>query len=379
MGGAPLVRIVDASLGSDAQVKLVVSRVSKPDKLRSAWSSSGATIEQVADRIHATTTVEALARAAGRSLERDEAKTLDRCLRQSVTAWGGGVPQVTARGRALPTNKRPLIMGIVNITPDSFSDGGALYPEGHPGTAIDHARALVAAGADVVDVGGESTRPGAEEIAADEELTRTMAVIRALVSDGVCVSIDTRKPDVALAALKEGAAIVNDVSGAANSDVIVHAAKNGAAYVLMHVKGTPADMVQHCTYDDVVAEVFEFLVDGLQRCEDLGLSRDQVVVDPGIGFAKTAEQSLALLRAVRQFRCLGRPVLIGASRKSFLSVAAGIEGVDNRLPGSLAAAALAAADGAAFLRVHDVAQTVQAVRTARSIATGQSDWTPISG
>ncbi len=377
MNPTPLVRIVDASLGADAQVKLVVSRVTQPEKLRAAWSASGATIERIDERIHATTTVEALARAAGRSLDREEARALDRALRESVAAWAGGTPPLRARGRVLPTDRRPLVMGIVNVTPDSFADGG-LYPDGHPGRAIDHARALVAAGADVVDVGGESTRPGAVDVDADEELVRVLPVIRALVSDGVCVSIDTRKAEVAAAALAEGASIVNDVGAADDLELLARTAKAGAVYVLMHTRGTPGDMAGRTDYDDVVAEVFEFLVDAMVRCEDAGISREQIVVDPGIGFAKTAEQSLALLRAVRQLRSLGRPVLVGASRKSFLESASGQADPEGRLAGSLAVASLAAADGASFLRVHDVAETVQAVRTARAIATGRTDWEPLS-
>lgn len=377
MGPSPIVRIVDAGLGADSQVRLVVSRVSKPDRLKSAWSSSGAAIERVGDRIRATTTVEALARAAGRSLDREEATALERSLRESVAAWVGPAPALRARGRHLPCDQRPLIMGIVNITPDSFSDGD-LYPDGHPGRAIDHARALVAAGADVIDVGGESTRPGAAEVSAEEEVTRVMPVVRALVSDGTCVSIDTRKTEVAAAALKEGAAILNDVGAAANRDLIALAAKAGAVYILMHTRGTPADMAQHTGYEDVVAEVFEFLVDGLQTCADQGLAREQVILDPGIGFAKTAEQSLALLRAVPQLRGLGRPVLVGASRKSFLDQAAAATSPADRMPGSLATASLAVAGGAAFLRVHDVAETVQAVRTARAIATGRTDWVALN-
>jgi dihydropteroate synthase len=267
-------------------------------------------------------------------------------------------------------------MGIVNVTPDSFADGG-LYPDGHPGRAIDHARALVAAGADIVDVGGESTRPGAAEVAADEELARIVPIVRALVSDGVCVSIDTRKPEVAEVALREGVAIVNDVGAAGRPDLIAHAARAGAVYVLMHARGTPVDMQSQTDYDDVVAEVHEFLADGLVTCADVGLAPEQVVVDPGIGFAKTPAQNLELLNAVPQLRSLGRPVLVGASRKSFISLGGG-DDVADRLPGSLAVAALAAADGAAFVRVHDVAETVQAVRMARAIRSGRTDWAKLT-
>ena len=161
-------------------------------------------------------------------------------------------------------------MGIMNVTPNSFADGGLNYPDGHPGRAIDAARALVAEGADIIDVGGESTRPGAEPVDAESELSRVLPVIRALVSDGVCVSIDTRKPAVAESALAEGAAIVNDVGGASEPDLLALAAKAGAVYVLMHSRSTPADMAEQTDYDDVVAEVYEFLADGLARCEEAG-------------------------------------------------------------------------------------------------------------
>lgn len=377
MADSPLVRIVDATLGVDAQVSLVVSRVSDLDLLRGKWASSGATLEQVGSRLHATTTVEALARAAGRSFGGEEAQRLDRALRESVATWLGTAPPINARGRTLPCNVRPLVMGIVNVTPDSFA-GGPLYPDGHPGAAIDHARAVHASGADILDVGGESTRPGAEPVDAEEELSRIIPVIRALTSDGACVSVDTSKVEVATEALKAGAAIVNDVSGARDPALLEVAARTGAAYVLMHSRGTPADMAGMTDYEDVVAEVYEFLHDGLQRCADAGLSRDQVIVDPGIGFAKTGTQSLGLLRATRQFRGLGRPVLVGASRKSFLGAAAGADDPAGRLPGSLAVAALATARGASFLRVHDVAESVQAVRTARAVQTGRTDWDPLT-
>ena len=377
MSAPPLIRIVDASLGRDAQVRVVVSRVSDAAKLKMAWSSSGATIDVVGERIHAITTVEALARAAGRSLPREEAMEIDRGLREAVAAWTGPTLGLKARGRTLPTDQRPLVMGIMNVTPDSFADGGLNYPDGHPGRAIDAARALVAEGADIIDVGGESTRPGAEPVDAESELSRVLPVIRALVSDGVCVSIDTRKPAVAESALAEGAAIVNDVGGASEPELLALAAKAGAVYVLMHSRSTPAEMAEQTDYDDVVAEVYEFLADGLARCEEAGLSPEQVIVDAGIGFAKTAEQSLTLLRATSQLRGLGRPVLVGASRKSFMEVA-GAEDVADRLPGSLATAAVSTASGAAFLRVHDVTSTIAAVRTARAIASGRTDWAPLT-
>jgi dihydropteroate synthase len=242
-------------------------------------------------------------------------------------------------------------MGVVNVTPDSFSDGGLLYPESHPETAIAHGRRLLSEGADVLDVGGESTRPGAAPIDVEEELRRVTPVIEGLVEAGAICSIDTRKPEVARAALDAGAVIVNDVSGAADPRVLDVTAAAGAGYVLMHSRGTPEDMQQLATYEDVVAEVYEFLADGLERCLDAGIALDGVMVDPGLGFAKTPEHNLALLRALRQFRGLGRPVLVGASRKSFLGEPLGGGGPSDRLEGSLACATSAVLAGAAGLRV----------------------------
>lgn len=364
---APVVRIEEASLGADAQVRLVVSRVSDAARLRAAWSPSGAIVEQVGERLRAVTTVDALARAAGRALEADEAHALDAALRHAVACWAGPIPQLALTGAALPQpGTAPLVMGVVNVTPDSFSDGGVLYPTEHPARAIAHGEALLDQGADLLDVGGESTRPGAEPVAASEQLARVLPVIEALAGRAV-LSVDTTSPEVAGAALRAGAVIVNDVSGAADPALLELAAEHGAAYVLMHTRGTPAHMQELTSYDDVVAEVYEFLADGLQRCASAGIPLERVALDPGIGFAKTAEHNLRLLGALRQFRGLGRPVLVGASRKSFLGAVLGGAPVQDRLEGSLACAALATQHGAAILRVHDVAPTVRVVRTAAAV------------
>jgi dihydropteroate synthase len=263
------------------------------------------------------------------------------------------------------------IMGVVNVTPDSFFDGGRLYPDGHPGGAIAHGKALVAEGADLLDVGGESTRPGAEPVSSDEEVDRVAPVVEGLAGLGVPISIDTTKAEVAEAAVAAGATIVNDVSGGRDDPLLGVVARTGAAYVLMHSRGTPKDMQQHTDYDDVVTEVFEHLAAGVRRCVDAGIDRARVLVDPGIGFAKTAEQNLALLQALRQFRSLGRPVVLGASRKSFLGRILGTDDPAARLEGSLACAALGTHAGAGVIRVHDVAETVRVVRTARAIVTGE--------
>ncbi len=374
MSGLPIVRVEEASLGGDAQVRLVVSRVSDLRRLRGAWASSGAALERVGERLRATTTVDALARAAGRSLEPREAAALDRTLREAIAAWTGPAPPLRCAGIRIETGLRPLVVGIVNVTPDSFFDGGLLYPDAHPHAAIAQGRALLREGADILDVGGESTRPGAAPVDPDEELRRVLPVIEGLAEAGALCSIDTRKPDVARAALRAGAVIVNDVSGGADPRLLDVTADEGAGYVLMHTRGTPEEMQRLATYTDVVAEVYEFLADGLDRCGQAGINPAGILVDPGIGFAKTAEHNLALLRALRQFRGLGRPVLVGASRKSFLGepLAAGDSG--DRLEGSLACATAAVLAGCAAVRVHDVGPTVRAVRVARAITTGRLDW-----
>ncbi len=260
----------------------------------------------------------------------------------------------------------PAVMGIANVTPDSFADGGALYPDGHPEVGLAHARGLLAEGAAVIDVGGESTRPGAAPVAAEEEARRVVPVVEGLAADGAVVSVDTTKPEVARAAIAAGAQIVNDVGGG-EPGLLEVVAESGCAYVLMHSRGTPATMRDLTGYDDVVAEVTAFLAEGLDRCATAGIDLERVAVDPGIGFAKTAAQSVALLRAVPGLRGLGRPVLIGASRKSFLASLLDGAPVADRLEGSLAVAAVAAADGAGILRVHDVAATVRTARVGAAL------------
>lgn len=386
----PTVRVEDAGLGVDAQVRLVVSGVSDLGRLQRTWASSGAALERAGPRLRATTSVPALARAAGRSLPGDEAAGLDRALHDAVAAWAGDAPPVPLPdGRVLAVDRRPLVMGVVNVTDDSFSDGGRLYPDGHPQAGIAHGRQLARQGADILDVGGESTRPGAAPVGPGEERRRVLPVVEALAADGCVVSVDTRKASVARPALAAGARVVNDVSGAADPELLEAVAAAGAAYVLMHTRGTPEDMQRRTDYGDVVAEVYEFLAEGLDRCAAAGVDTSRVLVDPGIGFAKTAEQSLALLRALRQFRGLGRPVLLGVSRKSFLGPlavlrgeaaagagagGAGAGGPDQRLEGSLACAALAVADGVAVLRVHDVPPTIRVARAARAVRTGHTGW-----
>ena len=379
----PLVRVVEASAVGEPPVRLVVSGLVDPDRLLRPWSSSGATVRLHDGRLEALSTTAALARAAGRALERGEADALVGSLRAAVAASRRPTkPLPLPGGRVLALDRRPALLGVVNVTPDSFSDGGRLYPTGHPDAAVAYARTLLQEGADVIDVGGESTRPGADPTAVREERGRVLPVVERLAADGVVVSIDTRKPGLARDALRAGACIVNDVSAARNPAMLETAGELGAAYVVMHSRGDPRDMQQHTDYHDVVAEVYEFLAEGVRRCAVAGIPPDRVVLDPGIGFAKSAEQNLDLLRALAQFRGLGHPVLVGASRKRFLArlsagAGGGECGPDERTEASLATVALAVGAGAALLRVHDVRASRRAARTARAVVTGEQDWPDI--
>lgn len=370
----PIIRVEQAGLGPEAQVRLVVSGGIDLERLRSVWVSSGAAVHAEGDRLHATTTVQALARAAGRAFGAEAGRRLESVLRDAIAAWGDPPPPLPIAGVVLATDARPLVMGVVNVTPDSFAETVALYPQNHPDAAVAHGRQLAAEGADILDVGGESTRPGADPVDAQEELARVVPVVRALADNGHTVSIDTTKPAVAAAALDAGAVVVNDVSGGLDPELLEVTAAAGAGYVLMHSRGTPQNMASLAEYTDVVAEVFEFLAQGLQRCLDAGIASDRIAVDPGLGFAKTAEHNLALLRELRQLRSLGRPVLIGASRKSFLGKL--LDGAEEgeRLEGSLACVAAAVGQGAAILRVHDVAASVRVARVARAIDSIALDW-----
>ena len=271
-----------------------------------------------------------------------------------------------AGGRILDTS-RPLVMGILNVTPDSFSDGGEVF--GDPARALARAQEMVRAGAALLDVGGESTRPGAATVSAEEEAARVLPVIEALVAElPVPVSVDTRKAPVARAALAAGAAIVNDVSGLAHDpDMGAAVAEAGAGLVLMHMRGEPGDMMQRAVYADVVREVAAELRASVARARAVGVEEEAIVVDPGIGFAKTAEQNLTLLRRLAELGELGRPVMVGPSRKSFLGRILDVPPPE-RVAGTVAACVAAFAGGARIFRVHDVAPVAQALRVAEAIA-----------
>ena len=264
------------------------------------------------------------------------------------------------------TFPRPaLVMGILNITPDSFSDGGRFLDAP---AAVAHALELVEQGAEIIDVGGESTRPGALPVAEAEELRRVIPVIERLASQiKVPISIDTVKSGVARAALAAGASIVNDVAAnRAESALWQLVAEARAGYVCMHAQGNPQTMQANPAYVDVVREVGEFFEERLGRMSDCGVCREQVILDPGIGFGKTVEHNLQLLGATRSFTRLERPLLVGVSRKSFMGKLLDAE-LGARLPAALACACLSVAAGAQIIRVHDVAETVQAVRMTEAI------------
>lgn len=269
------------------------------------------------------------------------------------------------------TFPRPaLVMGIVNVTPDSFYDGGRFFDTR---AAVAHARQLVEQGAEIIDVGGESTRPGAVPVAEAEELRRVMPVIEQLAGQvKVPISIDTVKPGVARAALAAGASIVNDVAANRENGAMWRlVAEAHAGYVCMHAQGTPRTMQVNPVYADVVREVGDFFSGRLRQLSDCGVTREQIILDPGIGFGKTAEHNLQLLGAAREFTKFERPLMVGVSRKSFIGKLVGVEPAA-RLPGALACACLAVAAGVRMVRAHDVAETVQAIRMTEAILAKQS-------
>ena len=266
-------------------------------------------------------------------------------------------------GRVIPF---PAVMGVLNVTPDSFWDGGRYLD---PDRAAAHALEMAAAGATIIDIGAESTRPaGAHEMSAEVELSRLLPVLRRLRGRfSVPLSIDTRKPEVARAALDWGAAIINDVSALANPAMAALAAEQGCTVVLMHMKGGPEDHIRFASYRDVVEEVLEFLAERATAAMQAGIDRSRIILDPGLGFAKTAEHNLALLANLQRFCRLGYPILIGASRKNFISRISGNR--DNEvLLGTNAVNAVAVAAGAAIIRVHDPAPAAVTARMAAAVA-----------
>jgi dihydropteroate synthase len=258
---------------------------------------------------------------------------------------------------------RVQVMGILNVTPDSFSDGGRYADSA---AAVESALQMIGEGADILDVGGESTRPGSDGISEDEELRRVLPVVEVLASRvSVPLSIDTCKPGVARRCLAAGARILNDITGLREPEMLAAAAEHGAAVVIMHMRGTPKTMQDNTDYADVVAEVKSYLETQALAAEAAGI-RD-ICIDPGIGFAKSAEHNYQILRRLGELRDLGYPVLAGVSRKSFLSILPGQRSVEDRLEGTLAAVAIAVLNGADIVRVHDVRAAKRAVAVAEQV------------
>jgi dihydropteroate synthase len=254
-------------------------------------------------------------------------------------------------------------MGVVNVTPDSFSDGGRV----EPAVAIAHAERLIAEGADVLDIGGESTRPGSAPVSAEEELSRILPVVRALADRGAVISVDTCKPEVADQALAAGAALINDITGLRDPEMLAVAARHHAPVIAMHMQGTPQTMQDDPRYDDVVAEVRAMLVDAVLRARAKGV---KVMIDPGPGFGKTVEHNLTLLRHLDRLHVEGCPTLLATSRKGFIGKVLDLP-VNERLEGSMATVALGVARGADMVRVHDVKEAVRTVRVADAIVRGR--------
>ncbi len=267
----------------------------------------------------------------------------------------------------LELGRRTLVMGVLNLTPDSFSGDGI---HGDPGRAVERAHELVEAGADILDIGGESTRPGSAIVDADLELRRVVPVLERLGELSVPISVDTRRAAVAQAALTAGASILNDISGLGEGPQLASlVAGAGAGVVLMHMQGTPQDMQRDPHYEDVVGQVATFLAARARAAREAGIGPESIVLDPGIGFGKTLEHNLALLAHLDALAEVGYPVLVGTSRKSFIGQLTG-QPVETRLSGSLASVAVAIARGADIVRVHDVRETRQAVAVADAIVRG---------
>ncbi len=259
-------------------------------------------------------------------------------------------------------------MGILNVTPDSFSDGGEFF---NPDKAVEHGLQMAADGAAIIDVGGESTRPGSDSVSADEQIKRVVPVIEAICEKtNVPVSIDTYKYEVAKAALDAGAAIINDITALSDERIGELAAERQVPVVLMHMQGTPATMQNEPRYDDVVGEVLEFLLGRAKRAEKFGVSKDMIFIDPGIGFGKTTEHNLLLLRNIDKFVAADYRVLVGTSRKRFIAQITGKENPAERIFGTAATVALSTAAGVSIVRVHDVAEMVDVVAVAHKMKPG---------
>jgi len=272
---------------------------------------------------------------------------------------------IRCRKRTLTLGKRTLLMGVLNVTPDSFSDGGLFFDKDK---AISHGLRMVEEGADIIDVGGESTRPGSKPIELEEELRRVIPVIESIAKEvDVPISIDTYKSTVAQRATEAGAEIVNDISGLNfDPDLAKVAAKGNIPLILMHIRGTPETMQKNVHYDSIFSEILQYLKDSIQRAESAGLDPRQIIIDPGIGFGKTVEDNLLIIKNLHEFRILGKPILLGTSRKGFIGKILNTK-IEDRLEGTLSSMAIGVLNGAHIIRSHDVHQAKKAIAVADAI------------
>jgi dihydropteroate synthase len=263
--------------------------------------------------------------------------------------------------------KRPLIMGILNITPDSFSDGGKFI---NKNDAIEQALFMAESGADILDIGGESSRPGAEPVTVDDELNRVIPVIEAIRNKvDIPISIDTVKSEVAKAAIKSGADVINDISALGNDEKIAKiASKKSVSLILMHMRGSPRDMQINTDYDDLIGEIYDYLNNAAEKAVKMGVKPENIIIDPGIGFGKSVDGNFTILKQLNRFKDLGYPLLVGASRKSFIGKTLNLD-VDQRLEGSIAASIYAVLNGADIVRVHDVQETKRALTILEKVVT----------
>lgn len=293
-------------------------------------------------------------------------RTIATQLQQAIAQHENTSPAVFAGGRKLAPKRRPLIMGIINITPDSFSGDGMGRPA--PGRILDRALELAREGADIIDIGGESTRPGAKQVPVREELRRVIPAVRCLAKKlRIPVSVDTYKAETARQALDNGAAIINDITGLRDPAMARVCAARRCGVVIMHMKGTPATMSRRTQYTSLIEDIHGFFRRAVDAAVNSGIAAERIILDPGICFAKDVRQNLEILKNLGQFKSLGRPLLVGVSRKSFIGKLLGDSDAGDRLEGTLAACTVAAANGADILRVHDVKETARAMRIARAI------------
>jgi dihydropteroate synthase len=357
-GQAKVLREIVQSSDSGAGIIPTPLSFSEENKKSADTSSSGllltGTPDQLKRAVRSLTTHNVLPENISKKID----SLLDNYLRSDY--------KIDCRGKVLDLANRTHVMGILNVTPDSFSDGG-LFADAE--RALAHAREMAGAGADIIDIGGESTRPGAQPLSEDEELRRIIPVIERLSAElTLPISVDTYKSSVAQRALEAGASIVNDISGLRFSpDMARIAADFGAAVVIMHIKGTPRDMQQHPVYADVVGEIMSYLGEGIDIAVKAGVDREKILIDPGIGFGKTLDHNLTILNRLDELRGLGRPILLGTSRKKFIGTILGIPAPEQRVDGTAATVAIGIERGASVVRVHDVARMAQVARMTDAI------------